>query len=151
MKKFKFSSERGDTIVEVLISIAIISLILGGAFATTSRSLRATRDTQERSDGLKLVESQIEQLKGVAVANPTAIFGSDPGSFCVSSGSVVASSSTACAVNAAGSHVSGSTPEYRLVITRVMTGQMTEFTIVNTWDGITGKQAKVQMKYRLYP
>src|SRR5687767_4350813 len=57
--------ERGDTIVEVLIAIAVVSLILGGAYTTTNRSMQATRSAQERSVALTLAESQIERLNGM--------------------------------------------------------------------------------------
>ena len=67
--------QRGDTLVEVLIAIAVVSLILGGAYVTTNRSLYATRAAQERGNALKLAESQIEQLKGIVASNPTAVFG----------------------------------------------------------------------------
>ena len=56
-------TERGDTIVEVLIAISVMSLLIGGAFVLTNRSLQGTRAAQERLNALKLVESQLEQLK----------------------------------------------------------------------------------------
>lgn len=146
MKRFSLRTERGDTIVEVLISIAIVSLILGGAFVATNRSLVSTRDAQERSDGLKLVESQLEQLKNLATTDPSKIFGTAPAAYCISSSSVVVSTDNVCKVNAAGSYVAGSTPQYNLSISR--TGNI--FSISNTWDGVTGRPAKVEMKYRLY-
>jgi type II secretory pathway pseudopilin PulG len=139
-------SQRGDTIVEVLISIAVVSLILGGAFVATSRSLNATRDSQERSDGLKLVESQLEQLKGIVADDPSSVFSGAPASYCVSSNAIVNATDNACKVNAAGVYAAGSTPQYNLSISRVGNN----FTITNTWDSVTGRQAKVEMKYRLY-
>jgi type II secretory pathway pseudopilin PulG len=146
MKRFQIRTERGDTIVEVLISIAIVSLILGGAFVATNRSLVSTRDAQERSDGLKLVESQLEQLKNIAATDPDEIFGSAPAAYCISSSAAIVSTDNLCKVNAAGVYVAGATPRYNLSISRV--GNI--FTISNTWDGVTGQTAKVQMKYRLY-
>jgi type II secretory pathway pseudopilin PulG len=145
--KRHFLSERGDTIVEVLISIAVISLILGGAFVATNRSLTATRDTQERSDGLKLVESQIELLKSQVSTNAAAIFGSPVSPFCIvtATSAVSASNTSDCKMSAAGTPTTVD-PKYNIAITR--SGNV--FTIVNTWDGITGRPAKVEMKYRLY-
>lgn len=146
MHKMRELAERGDTIVEVLISIAIISLILGGAYVATNRSLIATHDAQERSDGLKLVESQIEQIKNLVNTDPDEIFGSTPGAYCIASGAVMVSTDNACKVNAAGSYVAGSQPQYNLSITR----SSNVFTVTNAWDGVTGRPASVQMKYRLY-
>ncbi len=53
-------SQRGDTIVEVLIAIAIISLVLTGAYSTTHKNLVATRSSQEHSEAVKLLQGQIE-------------------------------------------------------------------------------------------
>jgi prepilin-type N-terminal cleavage/methylation domain-containing protein len=147
---FRTLSERGDTLVEVLIAIAVISLILGGAFVTTNRNLQNTRQAQERGNAQKLVESQIEQLKNVIATNPTSIFGSGaPASFCINAvGAVVASSNAACAVNAAGTATTIE-PIYRLVATR----SGNTFTVNNTWSKLTtggGTTNNVQMKYRVY-
>lgn len=56
-------NQKGDTIVEVLLAIAIVSAVLGGAYASASKSLQGTRQAQERGEALKLVEGQIERLK----------------------------------------------------------------------------------------
>lgn len=58
----------GDTIVEVLIAIAIVSLTLTSAYALTRRNTLASQQTQEQSTALKLVERQTELL----LANSTA-------------------------------------------------------------------------------
>ncbi|HYH75163.1 MAG TPA: prepilin-type N-terminal cleavage/methylation domain-containing protein [Candidatus Saccharimonadales bacterium] len=146
MARLRTRAERGDTLVEVLISIAIISLILGGAYVATTRSLTATRDAQERSDGLKLVESQVEQVKNIVATEPDDIFGSAPASYCISAGAIVTSTNNACKVNAAGAYAAGKKPEYNLSITR--SGSV--FTIINSWEGVLGNNTSVQMKYRLY-
>lgn len=54
---------RGDTIVEVLIAIAIIGMILGGALASANRSLQAERRAQERTEASRVAEQQLELLK----------------------------------------------------------------------------------------
>jgi type II secretory pathway pseudopilin PulG len=75
-------SQTGDTIVEVLIAIAIISLVLTGAFSTTHKSLAATRSSQEHSEALKLLESQIENIRSYAIypatTNPAEPFCVNP-------------------------------------------------------------------------
>jgi len=57
------SHQRGDTIVEVLIAIAIISLILTTAFTITSKNTLELQNTAERVQAQHLVEAQIESLK----------------------------------------------------------------------------------------
>lgn len=136
-------TEKGDTIVEVLISIAVISLVLGGAYVTTNRSLQATRDAQERGDALKLVESQIEQLKSI---DPSQLFGvTAPSVYCISSGAVVAASSAACLVDASGAPTADQ-PVYKLEISR----ESNTFTVKNTWTSVRGQPNNVEMKYRVY-
>jgi type II secretory pathway pseudopilin PulG len=54
---------RGDTIVEVLMSIAIVGAVIAGAYALASRSLAEGVSASEHSQAIKLAESQIEALK----------------------------------------------------------------------------------------
>ncbi len=67
----------GDTIIEVLISIAVVSMIIGGAFTSANRSLNATQAAKERDQGIRLAETQIEQLRAALknAADITAIAG----------------------------------------------------------------------------
>lgn len=147
------SSQRGDTIVEVLIAIAVISLVLAGAYATTNRSLLATRAAQERSNALKLVESQLEQIKGMASSNPDALFGTLPGAFCVAQDqALVDSGNEACAVDASGAPTT-TEPIYNLSIER--DGPDGEdgytFTVTNNWEDPSGGQNdQVRTIYRVY-
>lgn len=64
MKLHRF--KRGDTIVEVLLAIAIVSAVLAGAYVTTNRSLLIGRDAQEASEALELAEGQIERIKSLS-------------------------------------------------------------------------------------
>lgn len=56
-------SQRGDTIMEVLIAVAVLSLILAVTFNLANRSSKANRQAAERSEGTKYVQSQMETLK----------------------------------------------------------------------------------------
>ncbi len=85
MRTYFKHNQRGDTIVEVLIAIAVVSLVLAGAFGVSQKSSIATRDSQEHSEAQKLVESQLESLRAWAAAGTgTNVFtiGSD---FCINS------------------------------------------------------------------
>jgi len=76
--------QAGDTIIEVLIAIAIVSSVLGIAYATMNRGLKQARDIQERTEALKLLQGQVESLRfldesGVTLpANTFCIDGSPP-------------------------------------------------------------------------
>lgn len=72
--------QTGDTMVEVLMAMAVVSVILGGAYFTTNRSILATRDAQEHVDALKLADAQLELLNAQP---PSSTFLSSYGSgFC---------------------------------------------------------------------
>lgn len=139
--------ERGDTITEVLIAIAVVSLVLGGAYVTANRSLQNTRDAEERSNALKVAEGQVEQLKYLSSANPAALFGASvPASFCISGGTSVASSTAPCRVNSTGAATTVE-PAYNISITR----SGNTFTVRSVWTKVGGHaQNSVELKYRVY-
>lgn len=55
--------QKGDTVVEVLIAVAILGLVLASGFAIANRSLRGIRAAQERGEALKVAETQLERIK----------------------------------------------------------------------------------------
>jgi len=67
----------GDTIVEVLVALTVTSALIGGAYATTNKSLTGARASQERSEALKIAETQAERLR--SLANPV----NAPAKFCL--------------------------------------------------------------------
>ncbi len=74
--------EAGDTIVEVLIAIAVVSSVLGIAYGSMNRNIQTTRDNQERTEAVRLGEGQIEGLKNAASFNQAGI-DAQTGSFCI--------------------------------------------------------------------
>ncbi len=62
------ANRRGDTIVEVLISIAILGIVLTAAYVSTSHSLQSGTDAGNRSVALGYAQQQIEYMKAI-VAN----------------------------------------------------------------------------------
>jgi type II secretory pathway pseudopilin PulG len=62
MLKFN-SKHRGDTIIEVLLSMTIAAAVISGAYALASRSLAEGVSASEHSQAIKLAESQVEALK----------------------------------------------------------------------------------------
>lgn len=151
-------NQRGDTIVEVLISIAIISLILAGAYAITNTSLRTTRDSEERAAALKLTQGQFELIRSMMNSTAgAAVLNAPPattGSFCIipnttasSQPTVLASTSANCKQNTTGVPTTVE-PVYKLAITK--SGNL--FTARTTWNSIIdSSQDNVQMSYKVYP
>jgi type II secretory pathway pseudopilin PulG len=69
-------TQRGDTIVEVLIAIAVVSSVLGMSYATMNRNLLTIRDNQERTEAVKLAQGQIESIKFAWNTNDPALIAS---------------------------------------------------------------------------
>ena len=113
-------NHRGDTIVEVLIAIAIVSLTLTGAYASVNRSSNATRTAQERGEALKWAESQVEQIKASKNLPGT-------GSFCFTTNQQLQSGSTTCDTT------NGVT--YKAIIQQ--SGTTTRnYSVIVTWDAL---------------
>jgi Tfp pilus assembly protein PilV len=63
MISIKNKNQLGDTIIEVLVSMAILAVVLATAYATTSRSFRSGLNSQARDKALLIAQQQIELLK----------------------------------------------------------------------------------------
>jgi len=144
----KHLNTKGDTIVEVLIAIAIVSAVLGGAFVSANRSLNGTRQAQERGEAVKLVESQLERLKAAAkttdVGNPVKnIFAaSGPNPFCLDDSlNRVAAGNALC--------TQGAPARYVLSIQRA--ADNSTFTATANWDAAGGAGPEtIRIVYRLH-
>lgn len=131
MKKLNLRSlyDRGDTIVEVLIAIAVVSLVLAAAFTSTRRSASATRTAQEHGEALKLAESQVEQIK-VASEKGEVL----PNSFCFDGGVAKPLPEPACTTG---------TVAYRQSITKAGN----DYVVIVQWDGLSGGTNNVELDY----
>lgn len=79
LKLFKKRGEDGDTIVEVLIVLTVLSLAFAYAYATANSGLAQARNAQEHSQALGKLDSQVEMLrtafsKDILKAPPTTPF-----------------------------------------------------------------------------
>ena len=137
--------QAGDTIVEVLLAIAVVSSVLGGAFVSANRSLRGTQVSSERGEALKLVEGQLESLKAALKDKTKAdlIYLPATGDFCLDGNADVEAnvSLATCNVGPAG--------RYGLAINRSNTDT---FTASATWDKIGGSNQPetVSIVYRAH-
>ncbi len=69
-------AQRGDTLVEVMIAMAVITSVLGAAFVSANRSLQASRAAQERGEATRVAESEAEQIKVLAKDAANGMFDS---------------------------------------------------------------------------
>lgn len=75
----KLLNNKGDTIVEVLIAITVVSSILGGAFVSARRSTNATRASQERVEALAIAQGQMERAITETISHPEWCYKLDGG------------------------------------------------------------------------
>ena len=133
--------QHGDTIVEVLIAIAVSSAVLGTAYGITNRTIRNQQQINEHSQALKIAEQQLEQLRGMAADGNSGPF-SATSPFCIVP---VGTVPTIKAPDGNGSCKTAAV--YNIAVTR--TGSNL-FTAAVTWDGINGGTDKVSLDYKVY-
>lgn len=63
LNRLKQRHESGDTIVEVLIVLTVLSLAFSYAYATANRGLAQARNAQEHSQALGVLNGQVEMLR----------------------------------------------------------------------------------------
>ncbi len=137
------SKQRGDTIIEVLLAMSIIGLVLGSAFGIANRGVASGRSAQERTEALKIAESQLELLKANVATEPQ-IQATNPAfnvtGFCmISSGSPVA-----VAANAGGcidQNGRGGAGLYSIRIDKPTAAAGSPYTITVIWERLSAAQA----------
>jgi type II secretory pathway pseudopilin PulG len=147
-----FWRQRGDTIVEVIIAVAVISAILAGAFALTNRSSRAVRDAEEHAQALQLLQGQVELLR--YAASKTSLLPSDLSTpFCLSTSAYYqpASSNTQCKLNS--SNISGQSDSiYSVSIVKsalASGGATTTFDLTASWPALGSGLDTVYLSYKV--
>lgn len=155
--RIKIKSVRGDTIVEVLLSIAITSVVLAGAYVAVNRSMKASRAAQERGEAVKVAEAQIEGLKYLNLNKPAANIYQE-GPFCISSGLAVIQFDSPPNISSDEDDPNGCRFSGRYVasITRDSVGGVHQIMVL--WENATGSNAtpgypgfdQIKMYYRIY-
>lgn len=162
MKRYIGLGQAGDTLVEVLIAMLIVSLVLTGAYVTTNRSALGVRGAQEQSEALKLVQGQLEQVRQNSSLSDDVFDQTAGRSFCMVDAGVVDANTVPgaarCLQDSAGRATTG-VPAYRLTVQRSdcadyspPTGRTCHaFSAKAVWDSVTaGGQATSVITYRLY-
>lgn len=157
MRLIRGMGQRGDTLVEVLICILIVSMILTGAYVTTNRSNLRVIDSQERSAALKLAQGQLEQIRQSAVSAAPNVFSRTNGDpFCMINAAAIDGSDARCKQDNSGAPTTGE-PSFQIAATKQDCGvaglpsSCRLFTIRVEWDSIATKtRAYEQLSYRLY-
>ena len=164
LKKLTKLNSRGDTILEVLISVAILSLILTSSFALTNRSSIANRQAAERGEASKLGQSELEKLK-YYLSSPGITAPANGFFFCVDTSNpvaptIIAVSITQSTIDTAYNSIDircrkGTDSRYATFIYREPSGteQATNtYTTYVRWNSATGRGTdKINLVHRLYP
>ena len=148
----KQSNQRGDTIVEVLIALAIISSVLAGAFFVTNRSTQNVRDTEEHTQALQLLQGQIERVR--ADVNDGAQNSDFPSYFCYDKDSQLQIATSSSDFSKCPNDLSGSSGvAYEFLIAKADTpggsGNNKLFTASVHWDGLHGQANSEQLLYKI--
>jgi len=156
MKKLVRLKNRGDTIVEVMVVLAVLGLALSITYASANRSLQAIRAAQESSFATQLLDSQVEYLRtmsaNVNTTDTNYIFTSN--TFCINqSGNVVQDTDATHTTYVAACNVdSGNGIPYAVSI--VYDGSNTAedtFTAKVSWDNVRGIGTdSVTLRYRVH-
>lgn len=126
-------SNKGETIVEVLISIAVVGGVLAGSYYLLNRSYRQTQDSVERTVATKIGESNIEMLRTVQKVKLEAP-AYNP--FCLSSTAVLLpTTDTSCKID----------DKYNVSISKNSTST---YLIKVEWDGLIYAKEDLTLYYR---
>ncbi len=137
------NNQTGDTIVEVLIAIVVVSSVLVGAFSISNLSLKQIRMAQERGEAQEIAKQSTENLNSMIKFDDTLLTRTTP--FCKSATTFGAVDVTDVACS------SGSEGRYKTTITKDNPGDVTDFGFrVNvSWPGLTGSLQEVTINYRV--
>ena len=168
---------KGDTIIEVLLAIIVLSMVLGGAFVSARRSLNATQQAKERDQAVRLIEAQIERLKSATGDLANALFSGAPtiAEFCldntlpldnaagkVNTGTIVADVNAdnfddppypdKCVLDGSNRQFNGGSESapYYMSIQRTSSGPNLIFNVRARWDRPGGGREQAQIIYRFY-
>lgn len=158
-------NNRGDTIVEVLIALAVLSLAFAISYSTANAALIQSQNAQEHSLALEYLDAQIEELR-YAAYNPSLNIvpvnefnetTTNNTSFCLyTHNKKIYSSSTFTYgennPNPSQCNISGGSFNYHIAITpNINANQQSTFNVSVWWNGLgsLGKQSE-QLSYRVY-
>ena len=67
MLNLRINNQRGDTLVEVTLAVAILAMVLASAYAVIARAAKIGRSAKERSQAVALVQQQAEIIQSFAI------------------------------------------------------------------------------------
>lgn len=151
-KKSSIRSQRGDTIVEVMIVLVVLATVIALSYVTATRTLQDNQLTQERAYALKLSEAQLEKLKVAVKSNPS-ILSASPYGFCLNDANPPVAVAGTCqrSINAT-SPSDCSTFCFNTSVTRISFSgdDAHSFRVTTNWNGPRGTDQAVTLVYKVY-
>lgn len=154
-RRFNSLKQTGDTIVEVLIAIAVVSGVLGATYSIMNKNMLLVRDNQERTEASKLAQSQLEVLKNTwDHTNPKDFPNQHNVSFCFAEDSSIIYLSAALPALEMGEdnlseYAGGCVREEIYHVGVRYNAAPKTYTVTVRWDKIGGGRNEVAMVYRL--
>lgn len=130
-------SQKGDTIVEVLIAVGIVSLVLTSAYALTNRNVQGSQNIQEQGQAQKMVERQIELLRSHRDTAPDLCYDENGVSQTLTPDCRFTSSGVTAPVGFTG-----------LVYQVAITPDGSAYRVSASWETLGGNMADVTMYYK---
>jgi type II secretory pathway pseudopilin PulG len=140
----------GDTIVEVMVVLAVLAMALSVSYATADRSLLNIRQAQENQQATELAQGQVEELRTLtSPSSPVNIF--TAGSYCLST-TAPYSKLPSCGFNYGGQSTPLVSALYTLNVSyTAISATGGTFTVTVTWPDVQGQGTdSIQLVYRLY-
>jgi type II secretory pathway component PulJ len=154
--KHLFNHSAGDTIVEVLIAMAVASSVLGGAYVVVNRTMANTRQAQEHTEALQLANGQIERLIKLTASGSSTALQAAPTYKCISEADNSIINQPALVKTDSNSYAAGcknlGSVNYRLALEYVIDSTGSKFYRVYViWPSATGNgDDQVSLVYRTY-
>ncbi|MBW3569137.1 hypothetical protein KY385_03360 [Candidatus Parcubacteria bacterium] len=140
MKKIRLNS-RGDTIIEVLLSIAALSFVLSISYGLANTSAKTNIAARERSEAQKLSERQLELLRGYVDPEQGQEWEDTDRCFKELDGTVTKVAAE-CEFG----------PQARYIMEIDVSGNATEgyvYTVFTNWDNVKGGTDQLKLSYKL--
>ncbi len=148
--------QRGDTIVEVLIAIAVVSSVLGITYSIMNKNIQTTRDNQERSEASKVVQGQVELLRSLWFSKSVAGFEAATNSvtnapFCVHDDMTTKSISDTSILEIATPGYPAECVKQDLYYVSIVENSSIDksYTITAKWNSLNGHTSQVVMAYKV--
>lgn len=159
----KIREQAGDTIVEVLIAVAIVGAVLAGAFTVSQKSVAAVRNSQEQGEMLQILQSQVELTRALALettALNTGVYATSPRYFCINPatkerlnqprlGNELPGANDDTFNNYENQCKFGDEQRYNVAVKHDNASKI--FTFYGRWDRLGGGKNAMQLSYRITP